>query len=155
MAHDEEVQSLVSKEASWWISFLLQFSVLFDLKSACHANWTLWLDKALLKDERSILLHIFDWPPTLLWEAIFYYIEFLNWRQLLIPKLFVFANNFPSFLRHDVIELSSEVFRWKAKILGQNYISQYIFTISLLYEILILTSQALVHSTRLEQDQFG
>ena len=138
MTQNKQMHAFVVGHCDGWINLFLKARVLVYFESVCNSVSTLVSYEAFFKDEWCIPLHILD-SSILLSLLIDNNIEFFN-RLLILPVQFnVHFDNFSSFASHHVVQLTCEVFRWEAEVLGQNDMSKNILTISPLNLILILS----------------
>ena len=149
MTENKEMHSLVVADTVGWVNLVLEHCVLIDLKSVCNSTCASTFDEAFFKDQRCISLHILC--TTLLFAKLIYHnIELFYRLKLWAIKLHMHLNDVSRFLGNDVIKLSSKIFRWKAKVLGEDDMPKDVFSIVALDPVLILTSKVLINSSWLE-----
>ena len=135
------------------INLATKLWVLLQLKCVCDFTEPFVLDVALFKDQWGILLHPLFVLYLLTSVRVCLDLNFLCWHDLLTFDLCMKGYGISRLFRNYVIQLTSEIFTWKRKVLSKHNLSQDVFTICLLKFRLILVSKHFLNPLWLHQDQ--
>lgn len=133
------------------INLLPQFAIALYLECVRYSTRASIFNIALFEYERSVPRHVLV-PSILLALFIHHDIELIYWLNFEAIHFKMHLDDIPCLLGHHIIQLPCEILGWEAEILGQNNMSQNVFSVVPFNSVLVFARKGFIHSARLEEN---